>query len=543
MGKLGQVLVARGWITVQQLTRALQNQQGVGGRLGTCLLETDAINEDILLKGLAEQLGVPAALPEELRGIAEEVIALLPEKLARRCRAVPFRVTGGRLDVAMQDPRNLSAQDEIAFASGKRVKVFVAPEVRMYEALERYYGDECPSRLGLLLDRLNRARFLWKRPAEPEKPTAPILSSIDLQFAAAPLLAPPPLPEPLLPPSPERAMREARPTSSYPLPPLAQVELRRPSRADRADEPSPRPIRHDDRPTPPPATAAPAATFAPTPPAAPAATAAPPPRPVEAAPVEHPPVTLITPLSELVESVSEISGEFPLSARTATPPPAAAAAAAAKPPASPPPSAPPAPAAAAAKPAPARPLLSLTAEEKADLGVPAGSGRPLPSFASDEELEQALLATADREEIGRLLLGFLRRHYQRAALFQVHRDRVSAWMADGAGLDREVFHRFSVDFRQPSIFLNLQQGSGMHLGPLPPMPVHRELSLAFGGGLPRDAAVLPVRIKDRLVAVIYGEGVLAGQNIDLEPLRRLAKEASSALERAILSRKRGAVKP
>src|SRR5881628_3324236 len=101
MAKLGQLLVARGWITVQQLTRALKNQNVAGGRLGTCLLEMDALAEELLLKGLSEQL-------------------------ARRCRAVPFRVEGGRLDLALMDPRNLSAQDEIAFASGKRVKVFVA---------------------------------------------------------------------------------------------------------------------------------------------------------------------------------------------------------------------------------------------------------------------------------------------------------------------------------------------------------------------------------------------------------------------------------
>ena len=71
-------------------------------------------------------------------------------------------------DLALMDPRNLSAQDEIAFASGKRVKVFVAEEMRVLEALEKYYHEECPSRFGLVLDRLNRARFLWEKPA-PER--------------------------------------------------------------------------------------------------------------------------------------------------------------------------------------------------------------------------------------------------------------------------------------------------------------------------------------------------------------------------------------
>src|SRR4029079_2834287 len=107
------------------------------------------------------------------------------EKIARRLRAVPFRVEGGRLDVALMDPRNLAAQDEIAFASGKRVKVCVAAEIRILEALDKYYGEECPSRFGMVLDRLNRARFLWEKPAPPPAPevTQPLL---DHPFATPP---------------------------------------------------------------------------------------------------------------------------------------------------------------------------------------------------------------------------------------------------------------------------------------------------------------------------------------------------------------------
>ncbi|HEX2224851.1 MAG TPA: hypothetical protein VHN15_11655, partial [Thermoanaerobaculia bacterium] len=190
MGKLGQLLVARGWITVQQLTRAIQNQNVVGGRLGTCLIEMDALSEENLLKGLSEQLGVPPVELDDLRMIPEEVRALVPEKLARRCRTVPFQVLGGRLDVAMMDPRNLSAQDEIAFASGKRLKVHVAHEARVFEALEKYFNEELPSRFGLLLDRLNRARYLWQG-RKPDAAPKPEIEE-DRRFSAHRLVAPPP---------------------------------------------------------------------------------------------------------------------------------------------------------------------------------------------------------------------------------------------------------------------------------------------------------------------------------------------------------------
>jgi type II secretion system (T2SS) protein E len=449
MGKLGQLLVARGWITVQQLTRALKNQTVAGGRLGTCLIEMDAIGEDLLLKGLSEQLGVPRADADDLRAIPEEVLALIPEKLARRCRAVPFSAMGGRLDVAMIEPRNLAAQDEIAFASGKRVKVHVAHELRIFEALEKYYGEECPSRFTLLLDRLNRARFLWERAAPAtgtetgdEPPSSP---AVDL-YGAPPRMAAPPLPEPALPPTPRRAHAAA---------------------------PPPRP---------------PAATAAGSPAARPASA----PRPLSVS---------LTP-----EERAELA---------AAPEPAPPGAAAAPPVASPPPRVAP-----AAPPPP-----------------PAAAQRAMPPTTL-AEAEEALATTRDREEVARIALGFLARHHRRAALFHVNKDRVSGWMAAGEGVDAAAFGRFNLSFDQPSLFLNLRQGSGLHIGPMAPMPAHRELARTWGGDLPRDCILLPVRMKERLVAVLYADGARRGAGgIDLPGLQRLTAATTAAFERCILYKK------
>jgi hypothetical protein len=110
----------------------------------------------------------------------------------------------------------------------------------------------------------------------------------------------------------------------------------------------------------------------------------------------------------------------------------------------------------------------------------------------------------------------------------------------GDGIDQEAFGRYAVSFRQPSVFLNLREGSGIHIGPLPPMTTHRELALCWGGGLPRDCVVLPVRLKDRLVSVIYMDGGSRGLGgIDLEQMHRLTAATAAAFERCILSKKRG----
>jgi hypothetical protein len=418
MAKLGQLLVARGWITVQQLTRALKNQNVAGGRLGTCLLEMDALSEDLLLKGLAEQHGVPAAGPDDLRGVPEEVLELVPGKLARRLRCIPFHVELSRLDLAVIDPRNLSAQDEIAFASGKRVRVFVAPEIRILEALEKYYGEECPSRFSNVLDRLNRARYLWDKPASPQQPelTQPLLQG---PFDTPPRLKMPP-------------------------------HL--------------------------PAVAASPATLSPStgPASAPAA-----------APVPKPP------------------------------------------------------------PVPRAKSVSLTPEERVELGafswVEPATGHSGQAPITLDEAKAALDKAGDLDQVGEVLLGFLGRIYRRAALFHVTRDRVAGWRIHGAGIDRDAFAQFSVGFDQPSLFLNLRQGSSLYLGPLPPMPAHRQLARAWGGDLPRDCVMLPVRVKERMVLVLYADGATGG-TISLPTVQQLTAAATAAVERCILARKHGEAK-
>src|SRR5262249_48820754 len=128
--------------------------------------------------------------------------------------------------------------------------------------------------------------------------------------------------------------------------------------------------------------------------------------------------------------------------------------------------------------------------------------------------------------------------YRRAALFQVVRGRVTGWRVAGEGVDAAAFGEFAVGFDQPSIFLNLRQGSGLYMGPLPPMPAHRQLSRAWGGELPRDCVMLPARLKERLVSVTYAARAESGPPaLPLDELRRLAAATAVAFEHCILHKK------
>lgn len=232
--KLGELLATRGKLDREVLLRALRHQRSAGGRLGTCLLEIDAVVEDDLLAVLSDQLKVPFLSAEDLRAIPADAVRLVPAKTAAKLCAVPVRASASQLVIAMRDPLDLAGLDELAFVSGRRIRAHVALEARIYEALARFYRVDTPSRFVQLADRLNRAQFLWNEGdgdsagASAEHPPTPRQRAVEpVPTASAtpspypPLPsrpgdrpAPPPLPhmpQPVEPPPPPRPAPVAPP--------------------------------------------------------------------------------------------------------------------------------------------------------------------------------------------------------------------------------------------------------------------------------------------------------------------------------------------
>jgi hypothetical protein len=178
--KLGQILLERNEITGEQLIRAIQSQRRVGGRIGTCMLEMEVVTEDGLLAALSDQLGVPAVRIEQLRFIDDEILGLIPAETANRCQAVPIAASNREIEVATLNVRNLGLLDEIAFCAGRRVRPMIANEARIFEALEKYYGQEIPRRYGHLLDRLNRKRYLWQKDGDTLPPPEVVADEISI---------------------------------------------------------------------------------------------------------------------------------------------------------------------------------------------------------------------------------------------------------------------------------------------------------------------------------------------------------------------------
>jgi type IV pilus assembly protein PilB len=139
MSRLGELLLRDQIISPEQLQRAQEESRKSGDRLGNALIKTGAIPEEDLTQFLSKQYGVPAVNLAEF-DIDPEVIALVPKDVAIRHRVVPVNRAGSSLIVAIADPSNILAIDDLKFVTGYNIEAVVASDVGISDAIERYYN-------------------------------------------------------------------------------------------------------------------------------------------------------------------------------------------------------------------------------------------------------------------------------------------------------------------------------------------------------------------------------------------------------------------
>ncbi|RMF43295.1 MAG: type IV-A pilus assembly ATPase PilB [Deltaproteobacteria bacterium] len=138
--RLGELLVRNNLIDDAQLAKALEEQKATGGRLGASLIKLGFIKEEELAAFLSRQYGVPSINLNEFE-IDPGVIQLVPADVAQKYMIVPVNRAGATLIVAMSDPSNIFAIDDIKFMTGYNVEVVVAPEQSIKEAIDKYYDQ------------------------------------------------------------------------------------------------------------------------------------------------------------------------------------------------------------------------------------------------------------------------------------------------------------------------------------------------------------------------------------------------------------------
>ncbi len=141
--RIGDVLVAAGAITEEQLQEGLAKQKETGRKLGNALVDLGFISNDMLITVLTTQLGIDYI---ELKGakIEEKVIHMVPENMVTKYQAIPIEIDPDNpniLKVAMADPMDIMAMDDIGLVTNLQVEPMLASEEGIKNAIDKYYGS------------------------------------------------------------------------------------------------------------------------------------------------------------------------------------------------------------------------------------------------------------------------------------------------------------------------------------------------------------------------------------------------------------------
>jgi type IV pilus assembly protein PilB len=140
VARLGELLVKSGKITPDQLEEALAAQQAEGGRVGTHLVGMGFIDDDDLVEFLSQRYGVPAINLGEVE-VDESIISIIPAEVARKYTILPVSKAGAKLTIAMVDPTNVFAMDDVKFMTGYNVEPVVASDSSLRASIDQYYGS------------------------------------------------------------------------------------------------------------------------------------------------------------------------------------------------------------------------------------------------------------------------------------------------------------------------------------------------------------------------------------------------------------------
>src|SRR6185295_17292204 len=139
--RIGDLLLKEKRITPAQLQEALSYQKTNGGKLGYNLVKLGFVKDEEITALLSKQYGVPSINLTQFE-IDPGIIKLIPGETAHKYQIIPLSRSGATLTIAMTDPTNVFAMDDIKFMTGYNVEPVVASETAVVDALERYYPTQ-----------------------------------------------------------------------------------------------------------------------------------------------------------------------------------------------------------------------------------------------------------------------------------------------------------------------------------------------------------------------------------------------------------------
>lgn len=136
--QLGELLVEMGLITKDQLHHSLEVQKDKGGLIGQVLVDLGYVSEEAIAQAITAQYGFPY-LPLENYEIDMEIIKIVPKNVAVQYCLIPIDKIGSNLTIAMANPLNSQAVEDIALLSGLYIQLFVSTATDIKKAIEKYY--------------------------------------------------------------------------------------------------------------------------------------------------------------------------------------------------------------------------------------------------------------------------------------------------------------------------------------------------------------------------------------------------------------------
>jgi type IV pilus assembly protein PilB len=154
--RLGELLTKASLITQDQLKEALKSQKSAGGKLGETLIKLGFVSDEDITECLSQQFGVPSINLSHFE-IDGSVIKLIPADVARKYNILPVNKTGATITIAMADPTNVFAMDDIKFMTGYNVEPVVASELGIKAAIDNYYGSASALELKKVMEDLQQS--------------------------------------------------------------------------------------------------------------------------------------------------------------------------------------------------------------------------------------------------------------------------------------------------------------------------------------------------------------------------------------------------
>jgi type IV pilus assembly protein PilB len=139
--QLGELLIERGIINQGQLEKAIATQKEKGGLIGEVLVELGFVKEEDIAQALTVQYGFPY-LPLSSYDIDPEIASIIHGRVARQYLLLPIDKIGNNLTLAMSNPLNMQAIEDVELLSGCSVQVFVSTSSDIKKAIEKYYKEK-----------------------------------------------------------------------------------------------------------------------------------------------------------------------------------------------------------------------------------------------------------------------------------------------------------------------------------------------------------------------------------------------------------------